>query len=127
MKTLLGKDCKAAYIEFKDFFLFFERLKRYGLPASQYGPRLLPMEVWSPQDLSSIWKSLNTGTGARKNGNSHFCHLCPCTGNIIARYLVEENRYITCIFLHIWYCFLSLRHFSMITFNSDIVCQMRDV
>lgn len=90
MKTLLGKDCKAAYREFKDFFLFFERLKRYGLPASQYGPRLLPMEVWSPQDLSSIWKSLNTGTGARKNGNSHFCHLCPCTGNTIARYLVEE-------------------------------------
>jgi len=58
MKTLLGKDCKSAYKEFADFFFFFERLKRYGLAASEYGPRLLPMDVWSPQDLSSIWKSL---------------------------------------------------------------------
>jgi hypothetical protein len=92
-KSLLGKDCKHAYKEFGDFFQFFERLKREGLPESQYGPRLFAMDVWSPQDLSSIWKSLNTGSGARKQGNTYFCHVCPCTGNTIARYLVEENRY----------------------------------
>jgi len=78
MKTLLGKDCKSAYKEFSDFFNFFERLKKYGLAATEHGARLLPMDVWSPQDLSSIWKSLNTGSGARRNGNNHFCHLCPC-------------------------------------------------
>jgi len=92
MKALLGKDCKTAYKEFTDFFQFFERLKKYGLPESALGPRIKPMEIWSPQDLSSIWKSLNTGGGAKKNGNNHFCHVCPCTGNTIARFLVEENR-----------------------------------
>ena len=93
MKSLLGKDCKTAYYrEFSDFFLFFERLKLYGLPESDQGPRIMPMEVWSPQDLSSIRKLLNTGGGARKNGNSYFCHVCPCTGNTIARFLVDENR-----------------------------------
>jgi hypothetical protein len=51
------------------------------------------MDVWSPQDLSSIWKCLNTGSGARMNGNKHFCHLFACCGNDIVRYLVEENRY----------------------------------
>jgi len=91
MKSLLGKDCKAAYKEFADFFLFFERLKKYGLPESKLGPRILPMEGWSPQDLSSIWKSLNTGSGAKKNGNNHFCHVCPCAGNTIVRFLVDEN------------------------------------
>jgi hypothetical protein len=92
LKSLLGKDCKTAYKEFSDFFLFFEQLKKYGLPESALGPRIMPMEIWSPQDLSSVWKSLNTGGGARKNGTNHFCHLCPCTGNTIARFLVDENR-----------------------------------
>jgi hypothetical protein len=91
-RSLLGKDCKNAYKEFTDFFHFFERLKREGLPESQFGPRLFKMDVWSLQDLSSIWKSLNTGSGARKDGNTYFCHVCPCTGNTIARYLVDEKR-----------------------------------
>jgi hypothetical protein len=89
---LLGKDCKNANREFTDFFRFFEKLKRQGLPESEYGQQLLAMDVWSLQDLSSIWKSLNTGSGVRKDGNTNFCHVCPCTGNTIARYLVDENR-----------------------------------
>jgi hypothetical protein len=93
MKSLLGKDCKSAYKEFSDFFLFFERLKKYGLPESDLGPAILPMDIWSPQDLSSIWKSLNTGSGAKKNGSNHFCHLCACTGSTIAKYRVDQNRY----------------------------------
>ncbi len=36
INTLLGKGCKMAYREFTDF-LFFECLKRYVSPASQYG------------------------------------------------------------------------------------------
>jgi hypothetical protein len=51
------------------------------------------MDVWSPQDLLSICKCLNTGAGAQKNGNKHFCHLCACHGNNVVRFLVEENRY----------------------------------
>jgi len=54
-----------------------------GLPANEYGPRIMPLIIWSPQDLSSIWKSLTTGGGARKSGVRHWCHLCPGTGNKI--------------------------------------------
>jgi len=92
MKTLLGKDSKAAYREFSDVFLFFEKFFKEGLPANEHGPRLLPLLIWSPQDLSSLWKSLNTGSSARKSGDKHFCHLCPCTGAQIGSFLVEENR-----------------------------------
>jgi len=54
-----------------------------GLPANEYGPRIMPLIIWSPPDLSSIWKSLTTGGGARKSGVRHWCHLCPGTGNKI--------------------------------------------
>jgi len=92
-KSLLGKDCKNAYKELTDFFRSFKRLKREGLPESEFGPRLLfKMDVWSMQHLSSIWKSLNTGSGARKDCNTYFCHVCPCNGNAIVRYLVDKNR-----------------------------------
>jgi hypothetical protein len=95
MKTLLGKDSKTAYQYFSDIFRFFEQLKADGLPANENGPRIMPVVVWSPQDLSSIWKSLNTGGGARKTGDKHWCHLCACTGNRIASFLVDENRFVS--------------------------------
>jgi hypothetical protein len=92
MKSLLGKDSKETYKEFADFFSFFERVMKEGLPASELGPRIMCVTVLSPQDLSSIWKRLGTGSGARKNGNTHFCHVCPCTGNSIASFKVGANR-----------------------------------
>jgi hypothetical protein len=92
MKSLIKKDSKKAYKEFSDFFKFFEYVKKNGLPASELGPRILPLDIWSPQDLSSIWKCLNTGSGARKNGDTHFCHLCPCSGNSILQFKVKKNR-----------------------------------
>jgi hypothetical protein len=95
VKSLLGKDNKDAYKEYSDFFQFFEHLQREGLEASKVGPRILPLIVWSPQDLSSIWKCLNTGSGARKNGETHFCQICPCKGNKIVEFTVDENRYVT--------------------------------
>jgi len=96
MKTLLGKDSKAAYQHFADVFRFFKHVKAEGLPANENGPRIMPIIVWSPQDLSSIWKSLNTGGGARKTGDKHWCHLCACTGNRIASFLVDDNRFEIC-------------------------------
>jgi hypothetical protein len=98
MKTLLGKDSKAAYREFSDVFKFFEKVMVEGLPENINGPRIMAITVWSPQDLSSIWKSLNTGGGARKSGDRHWCHLCPCTGNKIASFLVDENRFVAVSF-----------------------------
>lgn len=98
LKTLLGKDSKASYREFTDVFKFFEKVMAEGLPADEIGPRIMPIIIWSPQDLSSIWKSLNTGGGARKSGDRHCCHLCPCTGNKITSYLVDENRFVAVLF-----------------------------
>jgi hypothetical protein len=93
---MIGKDTKDAYQYFKDFFEFFEKVKREGLPASELGPQILPMQVWSPQDLSSLWKTLNTGTGAKKNCNSYFCHVCPCSSRDILFFKVDENRCTRC-------------------------------
>jgi hypothetical protein len=74
IKSLIGKDSKKAYKEFTDFFNFFENVKRFGLPASELGQAIMPIDVQSPQDLSSIWKCLNTVSGAHKNGCKHFYH-----------------------------------------------------
>jgi hypothetical protein len=57
----------------------------------------MPVMVWSLQDLSSIWKSLNTGGGAQKAGTKHLRHLCACTGNKIASFLVGDKRCQWCI------------------------------
>jgi hypothetical protein len=104
VKSLLGKDTKDAYKEFSDFFKFFEKIQREGLPESEHGPRIMPLVVWSPQDLSSLWKCLNTGSGAQKNGDTHFCHLCPCTGKTIVQFMVDDNRYvITVTFMNYLY------------------------
>jgi hypothetical protein len=64
VKSLLGKDTEDACKEFSDFF--FERVQREGLAASGLGPRIMPLIVWSPQDLSSRWRCLNKGCVNRK-------------------------------------------------------------
>ncbi len=45
MKSLIGNDSKKAYKEFSDFFQFFERVKKFGLPASELGPAIMPMDI----------------------------------------------------------------------------------
>jgi len=55
VKSLLEKDSKDAYKEFKDF-TFFEKIRKEGLPASKFGPAILSIAIWSPQDLNSLWK-----------------------------------------------------------------------
>jgi hypothetical protein len=92
LKSLLGKDTKEANSEFSDFFGFLVSLNKEGLSESNLGPRIQPVIVLSTQDLSSVWKCLGTGSGAQKNGNTHFCHLCPCTGGKIAEYKIDGNR-----------------------------------
>jgi hypothetical protein len=67
-------------------------VKNIGIPASEYGPQLLPMHVWSSQDMSSLLKCLKTGTGARRDCNSYFCHVCPCNSKDILFFTVGENR-----------------------------------
>jgi hypothetical protein len=99
MNLLLGKDSKSAYAEFRDVFKFFDDIMANGLPVNENGPRIMPIIVWSPQDSSSLWKCLNTGNGARKHGTSHWFHLCPCTGNEISSYNINENRLVLLLYL----------------------------
>ena len=82
-KSLIGKDTKKAYQKFADIFNFFANRKKHGLPASELGLEIYSVETWIPQNLASMWKGLNTGCGGRKNGDTHFCHLCACSGNTI--------------------------------------------
>jgi hypothetical protein len=63
----------------------------------------MPVIIWSPQNHYSNWKCLNTGSGAQKYGDKHWCHLYPCTGNKIAYYYVEENR---CVIIESIYFFI---------------------
>jgi len=93
MKSLIGKDTKKSLIEVcRLYLIFFENLKKHGLLASELGPEIYPAETWIPHDLAIIRKHLNTGCGACKNGDTHFCHSCACSGIIIVRFLVDENR-----------------------------------
>jgi len=92
LKSLIGRDTKDAYDAFSDFFKFFEMVRDIGIPASEHGPQLQPMIVLSSQDMSSLWKCLKTGTGARKNCNSYFCHVCPCNSSDILFFTEGENR-----------------------------------
>ena len=104
MKTLLGKDSQKAYQEFRDVFDFFEKVRK-GLSANENGPTVQPLEIWSPQDLSNIWKCLNTGCGAKKTGKTQFCHLCACTENKIGSFQIDENRCQCCIAKNCHHCF----------------------
>jgi hypothetical protein len=73
-------------------------------------------------DLSSIWKSLNTGGGARKTGCKHWCHLCACTGDRIASFVVDDNRFVHVLF---FFQFIVLYAAYLITsiFSSNLRCQ----
>ena len=92
LKSLLGKDMKAAYQEFKDLIDFFDKVMQEGIPASKFDPVIKRLNIWSPQDMSSIWKCLNTGCGAKKRNETLFCHLCPCQSRDIVFFKTEQNR-----------------------------------
>ena len=76
-------------------FVFFDYVMKQGLPANQYGPAILPIIFWSLQDLSSVWKSLGKGGGAKLR--KHFCHLCPCLSANILFAKEDANRCNRCI------------------------------
>jgi hypothetical protein len=84
------------------------------------------MEIWSPQEWSSIWKFLKTGSGVQKNGNVHFCHLRACSGNDIVRYSVEENRYVHRLYLFVPFIVILINFYSFLfTFYCDF-CKQND-
>ncbi len=103
MKSMIGRDCRDSYEHFRDMFAFFDYIMKHGLPESQYGPAIQPIIVWSPQDLSSVWKTLGKGGGAKRR--KHFCHLCPCLSENILFAKEDENRCERCKLAHQSKCF----------------------
>jgi hypothetical protein len=70
-KMIFTRDTKSLYKEqFKDCFDFFGRLRDEGLP--EMGIR--PINVSSPQDMSSIWKAIGRGGGCKVK--IYFCYCC---------------------------------------------------
>jgi hypothetical protein len=70
-KMVLTRDTKTLYQEqFKDFFDFLGRIRDFGLP--EFGIR--PIQVSSPQDMSSTWKALGRGGGCKVH--TFFCYCC---------------------------------------------------
>jgi len=49
----------------------------------------------------------------------------PLTKVIAKKVQASKEHDILSIFLHIWYCFVSLRHFSYLSLTSTIVYQIR--
>ncbi len=59
----------------------------------------MPIVVWSPQHLHSVWKCLRTGVGARKVCDKHWCHLSQCTGiKIVKQLLIRQQKEVCCCF-----------------------------
>ena len=66
-KIVLTRDTKALYTEeFKEFFDYFADVAANGLPAEG----IQPLEVSSPQDMSSFWKCLKRGGGCKVKDTS---------------------------------------------------------
>jgi hypothetical protein len=72
----------------------FDNVMAHGLSANKYGLRIMPILMWSPQDLSSLWKCWNNGTGAKKHGDTNWFHLWTCMVKI-AYFTLNKNRFVS--------------------------------
>ena len=97
-----GRDCKALYEDcFQAFFDYFND----GCKVSaQFGlPELSNFRVLSPQDMSSIWKTVGLGGGS--HSKEYFCYCCSCRKQDIRIGKVDCNRCSTCVRLLVPSCF----------------------
>jgi hypothetical protein len=86
-----AKDNKHLYEDvFKEYYDWGEMLRREGLAASQFGPKLMPFTITHTPDLKGAWFLTNRGGGC-KNKN-FFCHLCTCTKSTLTSYVVDNMR-----------------------------------
>ena len=61
-----------------------------GLDHCTHCPKILPMKVKEPQDLSSTWKSLLVGGTAKVAARP--CHLCLVSSASLAHFKSGEER-----------------------------------
>ena len=74
----------------KEFYDWGDEIRRNGLPASEFGPKLQPFTVLYNNDLKGTWYLCNKGGGCKNK--THFCHLCPCTRHSLTSYNIGDNR-----------------------------------
>jgi hypothetical protein len=91
-----AKDSKELYNDvFREFYNYAEKLRIYGMEASDGEPALKPFTVTHPQDMKS------TQTVCKRGGNCkmkhYFCHLCSCTKHCLASFRTNENRCERCL------------------------------
>ena len=97
-----GRDCKSLYQDcFQNFFEYFNGTckveGKFGLPE------LSNFRILSPQDMSSIWKTVGLGGGSHTK--DFFCYCCSCQKRDIRLDKTNGNRCYDCKRLGVDRCF----------------------
>ncbi len=80
-----AKDSKALYNDvFKEFYQYSEKLRQFGMEATDTEPALKPFIVTHPQDMKSAQTVSNKGGNCKMK--TYFCHLCSCRKDELVRY-----------------------------------------
>jgi len=74
----------------RDFYAWGDEIRRNGLAASEFGPKLQPFTVLYNNDLKGTWYLCNKGGGCKNK--TFFCHLCPCTMHSLTSYKIGDDR-----------------------------------
>jgi hypothetical protein len=86
-----AKDSKELYNDvFKEFYEYSEKLRRFGMEASESEPELKPFIVTHPQDMKSAQTVSNKGGNCKMK--TYFCHLCSCRKDELVRYKFGDHR-----------------------------------
>lgn len=89
-------DTKALYEDvFKEFYVFGEKLRTEGLPASEGEPALLPFKLTHNTDMKAAWILSSKGGGCKTK--EFFCTLCPCTKHSLVSYKIGDERCHRCM------------------------------
>jgi hypothetical protein len=86
-----ARNKKEMYEEvFREFYQWGDRIRQFGLLASDSEPALHLFSVAHTTDLKASWHLSNRGGGC-KNKN-FFCTFCPCTKNNLISYKEHDER-----------------------------------
>ena len=97
-----GRDCKKLYEDcFQNFFEYFNGTVK--VPAKFGLPELSNFRILSPQDMSSIWKTVGLGGGSHTK--HFFCYCCSCQKRDIRLAKQKLERCYDCTRLKIDRCF----------------------
>jgi hypothetical protein len=86
-----ARDKKELYEDvFREFYQWGDRIRAFGLPASDGEPALHPFHITHTTDLKASWYLSNRGGGCKNK--EYFCTFCPCTKNNLISYKLNDER-----------------------------------